>query len=45
MAMLMTYQRVEVIAGSEKRRPYSVEDKALLVAEAFLPAGTGIIES
>ncbi|MBP2310726.1 IS66-like element accessory protein TnpA [Azospirillum soli] len=42
MAMLMTYQRVEVITGSEKRRAYSVEDKARLVAEAFLP---GVVAS
>ena len=38
----MTYQRVEVITGSEKRRAYSVEDKARLVAEAFRP---GVVAS
>lgn len=38
----MTYQRVEVITGSEKRRTYSVEDKARLVAEAFRP---GVVAS
>ena len=34
MAMLMTYQRVEVITGSEKRRFYSAADKPAL--EKFL---------
>lgn len=38
----MTYQRVEVIAGSEKRRFYSAADKAGLVAEAFRP---GVVAS
>lgn len=38
----MTYQRVEVITGSEKRRAYSVEDKGRLVAEAFRP---GVVAS
>lgn len=38
----MTYQRVEVITGSEKRRFYSAADKARLVAEAFRP---GVVAS
>ncbi|BAI76912.1 transposase (plasmid) [Azospirillum sp. B510] len=42
MAILMTYQRVEVITGSEKRRVYSAADKAGLVAEAFRP---GVVAS
>ncbi|WP_244433750.1 transposase [Azospirillum sp. B506] len=42
MAVLMTYQRVEAIIGSEKRRTCSVEDRARLVAEAFRP---GVVAS
>ena len=42
MAMLMTYQRVKVITGSEKRRFYGAADKAGLVAEAFRP---GVVAS
>ncbi|WP_449232553.1 IS66-like element accessory protein TnpA [Azospirillum doebereinerae] len=38
----MTYQRVEVITGSEKRRFYSAADKARLVAEGFRP---GVVAS
>ena len=42
MAMPMTYQRLEVITGSERRRYYSDEEKARLVEEAFRP---GVIAS
>lgn len=38
----MTYQRVEMITGSEKRRVYSAADKTRLVAEAFRP---GVVAS
>lgn len=38
----MTYQRVEVMTGSERRRQYSEADKVRLVEEAFQP---GVVAS
>ena len=33
----MTYQRIEVLSGTERRRSYTPAEKARLVEEAFRP--------
>jgi transposase-like protein len=37
VAEVMTYQRVEILTGSERRRNYTPAEKVRIVEEAFRP--------